>query len=255
MRWDAYVDDNVSGVTPEGANRPMSYAQVIGVVNATVSSRATASSRAAGGLPAEVAANWRTKPPGTVDVEFGFSCMGYEIAGGWGARIAQTETEPERDTIVLVGDGSYLMLNSDLYSSVLTGKKLIVIVCDNGGFAVIHKLQVGTGNAPYNNLIKDCAGVVAPFAVDFAAHARALGAEAETVGSLAELKEAFARAKSSKRTYVISLKVDPYDGWTTRRPRMVGNRRTRSLRPAASRRGQAHDREIPEDSPACGRLA
>ena len=141
--------------------------------------------------------------------------MGYEIAGGWGARIAQTETEPERDTIVLVGDGSYLMLNSDLYSSVLTDKKLIVIVCDNGGFAVIYKLQVGTGNAPYNNLIKDCAGVAAPFAVDFAAHARALGAEAETVGSLAELKEAFARAKRSKRTYVISLKVDPYDGWTT----------------------------------------
>ena len=212
--WDAYVDDNVCGVTPEGANRPMSYAQVIGVVNALCHERDRIVT-AAGGLPAEVAANWRTKQPGTVDVEFGFSCMGYEIAGGWGARIAQTETEPERDTIVLVGDGSYLMLNSDLYSSVLTDKKLIVIVCDNGGFAVIHKLQVGTGNAPYNNLIRDCAGVATPFAVDFAAHARALGAEAEAVGSLAELKEAFARAKSSKRTYVISLKVDPYDGWTT----------------------------------------
>ena len=142
--WDAYVDDNVSGVAADGANRPMSYAQVIGVVNALCHPRDRIVT-AAGGLPAEVAANWRTKSPGTVDVEFGFSCMGYEIAGGWGARIAQVESEPERDTIVLVGDGSYLMLNSDLYSSVLTDKKIIVIVCDNGGFAVIHKLQVGHG--------------------------------------------------------------------------------------------------------------
>jgi 3D-(3,5/4)-trihydroxycyclohexane-1,2-dione acylhydrolase (decyclizing) len=212
--WDAYVDENVSGVGADGANRPMSYAQVIGVVN-KLSHERDRIVTAAGGLPAEVTANWRTKSPGTVDVEFGFSCMGYEIAGGWGARIAQSETEPDRDTIVLVGDGSYLMLNSDLYSSVLTNKKIIVIVCDNGGFAVIHKLQVGTGNVPYNNLIKDCRGVEAPFSVDFAAHARALGAEAETIGSLDELRQAFARAKSSKRSYVISLKVDPYDGWTT----------------------------------------
>ena len=211
--WDAYVDDNMSGVTTEGANRPMSYAQVIGVVNAQCHERDRIVT-AAGGLPAEVTANWRTKSPGTVDVEFGFSCMGYEIAGGWGARIAQVESEPERDTIVLVGDGSYLMMNSDLYSSVLTDRKIIVIVCDNGGFAVIHKLQVGTGNAPYNNLIKDCRGVEAPFSVDFAAHARALGADAETVGSLAELRQALARAQRSRRTYVISLKVDAYDGWT-----------------------------------------
>jgi 3D-(3,5/4)-trihydroxycyclohexane-1,2-dione acylhydrolase (decyclizing) len=212
--WDAYVDDNVSGVASDGANRPMSYAQVIGVVNALCEPRDRIVT-AAGGLPAEVAANWRTKSPGTVDIEFGFSCMGYEIAGGWGARMGQAENEPERDTIVFVGDGSYLMLNSDLYSSVLTGKKLIVILCDNGGFAVIHKLQVGTGNAPYNNLIKDCHDVAAPFGVDFAAHARALGAEAEAVDSLAELREAFGRAKAAKRTYVICLKVDPYEGWTT----------------------------------------
>jgi 3D-(3,5/4)-trihydroxycyclohexane-1,2-dione acylhydrolase (decyclizing) len=211
--WDAYVNNNVSGVTAAGANRPMSYAQVIDVVNDLCHPRDRIVT-AAGGLPAEVTANWRTKSPGTVDVEFGFSCMGYEIAGGWGARIAQCESEPERETIVLVGGGSYLMLNSDLYSSVLTGKKFIVIVCDNGGFAVIHKLQAGTGNAPFNNLIRDCRGVEEPFAVDFAAHARSLGAEAETVESVAELSEAFARAKAAPRTYVISLKVDAYEGWT-----------------------------------------
>jgi 3D-(3,5/4)-trihydroxycyclohexane-1,2-dione acylhydrolase (decyclizing) len=100
---------------------------------------------AAGGLPAEVTANWRTLDIGTVDVEFGFSCMGYEIAGGWGARIAQGDPEPDRDTIVFVGDGSYLLMNSDIYSSVLTQKKLIILVLDNGGFAVINKLQNNTG--------------------------------------------------------------------------------------------------------------
>ena len=211
--WSAYVDENVRPLDRAGANRPMSYAQVIGAVNEVCDGRDRIVA-AAGGLPAEVTANWRTKSVGTVDVEFGFSCMGYEIAGGWGARIAQAESEPDKDTIVFTGDGSYLLLNSDIYSSVLTGKKLIVIVCDNGGFAVINKLQNNTGNVSFNNLIKDCNIAVEPFAVDFEAHARAMGAEAETVHSIADLKLAFARAKKASRTYVISLKVDAFDGWT-----------------------------------------
>lgn len=211
--WDLYVDENVASVTTSGANRPVSYAQVIGAVNALCHPRDRVVA-AAGGLPAEMAANWRTKGVGTVDIEFGYSCMGYEIPGGWGARIAQAEDEPERDTIVFVGDGSYLMQNSDLYSSVLTRKKLIVLVCDNGGFAVIRKLQTGSGNAPFNTLIADSHGVDEPFAVDFAAHARAMGAQAESVESVAELKEAFGRAKASTRTCVIVIKVDAFEGWT-----------------------------------------
>ena len=211
--WNAYVDENIRPVTPEGGNRPMSYAQVIGAVNALCDpeDRIVA---AAGGLPAEVTANWRTRSIGSVDVEFGFSCMGYEIAGGWGARLGQMETQPDKDCIVFTGDGSYLLLNSDIYSSVLTGRKLIVVVCDNGGFAVINKLQNNTGNASFNNLIKDCNLAVEPFAVDFEAHARAMGARAETVHSIAELKAAFKRAKASDRTYVISLQVDAFEGWT-----------------------------------------
>ena len=153
--WNAYVDENISPQTTEGSNRPMSYAQVIGAINALCDPRDRIVA-AAGGLPAEVTANWRTKSLGSVDVEFGYSCMGYEIAGGWGARIAQMENEPEQDTIVFTGDGSYLMMNSDIYSSVLTAKKLIIIVCDNGGFAVINKLQNNTGNVSFNNLIADC---------------------------------------------------------------------------------------------------
>ena len=206
--WNAYVVKNTAP-----GNRPNSYAQAIGVVNALCHPRDRVVA-AAGGLPAEVTANWRTLGLGTVDVEFGFSCMGYEIAGGWGARIAQSENEPDRDTIVFCGDGSYLLMNSDIYSAALTGKKLIVLVLDNGGFAVINKLQNNTGNESFNNRIKDCPTVADPFAVDFEAHARAMGADAETVANPAALAEAFRRAKASKRTSVIVMQVDPYEGWT-----------------------------------------
>ena len=208
-KWDAYVAKNVS----YGDNRPNSYAQAIGVVNALCDKRDRVVA-AAGGLPAEVTANWRTLDFGTVDVEFGFSCMGYEIAGAWGARIAQSEREPDRDTITFCGDGSYLLLNSDIYSSVLSSKKIIALVLDNGGFAVINKLQNNTGNESFNNLIADCPTIIDPFAVDFEAHARAMGANAETVENAAELAEAFRRAQASHRTSVIVMKVDPYVGWT-----------------------------------------
>lgn len=207
--WDAYVADNVS----HGNNRPNSYAQAIGVVNELCDPRDRVVA-AAGGLPAEVTANWRTLDIGTVDVEFGFSCMGYEIAGGWGARIAQAEREPGSDTIVFTGDGSYLLMNSDIYSSVLSAKKLIILVLDNGGFAVINKLQNNTGNESFNNLIADCPTIPEAFAVDFEAHARSMGAIAETVANPAELGEAFKRAKAADRTYVICMQVDAYEGWT-----------------------------------------
>jgi len=170
---------------------------------------------AAGGLPAEVTANWRTLEPGTVDVEFGFSCMGYEIAGAWGARIAQAELEPERDTVSFCGDGSYLMLNSDLYSAVLSEKKLIVLVLDNGGFAVINKLQNNMGQDSFNNLIADTPTATHQHRVDFEAHARAMGAEAVTVANAEELGEAFEQAKAATTTQVIVMQVDPYEGWTT----------------------------------------
>ena len=208
-KWDAYVSDNISVVN----NRPNSYAQAIGVVNAICDQRDRIVA-AAGGLPAEVTANWRTLDIGTVDVEFGFSCMGYEIAGAWGAKIAQSQNEPEKDTISFCGDGSYLMLNSDIYSSVLSNKKLIIILLDNGGFAVINKLQNNTGNESFNNLISDCPTINEPFNVDFEAHATSMGAMAETVSNPHELANAFHRAKASDKTYVIVMKVDPYEGWT-----------------------------------------
>ena len=208
-KWDIYVAENTTA-----GNRANSYAQAIGVVNDLCDPRDRVVA-AAGGLPAEVTANWRTLSLGTVDVEFGFSCMGYEIAGGWGARIAQSQREPDKDTIVFCGDGSYLMLNSDIYSSVLTNKKLIILVLDNGGFAVINKLQNNTGNESFNNLIADTPTAPNPFTVDFEAHAASMGANAETVANPGELAEAFQRAKAADKTSVIVMKVDPYEGWTT----------------------------------------
>jgi 3D-(3,5/4)-trihydroxycyclohexane-1,2-dione acylhydrolase (decyclizing) len=207
--WNDYVEKNTNL-----KNGPSSYAQAIGVINANCDPRDRIVA-AAGGLPAEVTANWRTLGVSTVDVEFGFSCMGYEIAGGWGARIAQSEKESENDTIVFTGDGSYLLMNSDIYSSVLTQKKMIILVLDNGGFAVINKLQNNTGNESFNNLISDTPTAVNQVRVDFEAHAKSLGALSETVESPSGLADAFLRAKSANETYVIVMKVDPYDGWTT----------------------------------------
>lgn len=181
---------------------PASYADVIRAVNdlAQPDDYVVA---AAGGLPGELNVNWRAKGVGTFDCEYGFSCMGYEIAGAWGARMARREGE----VICFVGDGSYLLMNSELLSSVLSGHKLIVVLCDNGGFAVIERLQLAQGGASFNNMLP--AGV----AVDWVAHARALGCEAESAATIAELEDAFARARHSDRTTVIAIATAP-DVWT-----------------------------------------
>ncbi|MBV9636592.1 MAG: 3D-(3,5/4)-trihydroxycyclohexane-1,2-dione acylhydrolase (decyclizing) [Methylobacteriaceae bacterium] len=201
--WNRMVED---AVRPTNAEIP-SYAQVIGAINAACGERDVVVS-AAGGIPGEMTKVWRVKGPDTFDCEFGFSCMGYEIAGGWGKAMA----DPDRDIIVLTGDGSYLMMNSDIYSSVLTGHKLIIVVCDNGGFAVINRLQNFKGGASFNNLIKD-SRVKQVFPVDFVRHAEAMGALARKVESLNELPAAMEWAKSTDRTTVISVVTDGFI-WT-----------------------------------------
>ncbi|MEH6577491.1 MAG: 3D-(3,5/4)-trihydroxycyclohexane-1,2-dione acylhydrolase (decyclizing) [Amphritea sp.] len=198
--WKALCAERAEVVGEETA----SYAQVVGAVNRLMEPGDTVLT-AAGGLPAELSMNWQNKEIGKIDIEFGFSCMGYEIAGGWGAKIAN----PDNDVVVLVGDGSYMILNSDIYSSVLCGHKMIVVVCDNGGFAVINKLQNNSGNESFNNLLKDCRRQSDEVArVDFAKHAEAQGAISEKVGSMADFDAAFARAKSADRTSVIVIDID-----------------------------------------------
>jgi 3D-(3,5/4)-trihydroxycyclohexane-1,2-dione acylhydrolase (decyclizing) len=201
--WNVTIDERTRSTNTDLP----SYAQVVGAVNRRAGEKDRVLT-AAGGLPGELTKNWKIKSPGTFDCEFGFSCMGYEIAGGWGAKMAT----PDAEVIVMVGDGSYLMMNSDIYSSVLTGHKLIIIVCDNGGFAVINRLQNFKGVPSFNNLLEDCR-IEKLVKVEFAKHAEAMGAIGEHVRSLADLERAIERAKAADRTSVIVIDTDP-NSWT-----------------------------------------
>ncbi len=201
--WNAAVDGYKAPT-----NAPVAtYGQIVGLVNDKAGARDTVIG-AAGGLPGELNKVWRAKSTNTVDIEYGFSCMGYEVAGGWGAAMA----DPTRDTIVMVGDGSYLIMNTDIYSSVLTGHKMIVVICDNGGYGVINRLQNFKGSASYNNLLKDC-NVKNLVGVDFEMHAKSMGAHARKVASLAELGSALDWAKTTDRTTVIVIENDAFV-WT-----------------------------------------
>jgi 3D-(3,5/4)-trihydroxycyclohexane-1,2-dione acylhydrolase (decyclizing) len=180
-----------------------SDAQVIGATMRAMGPNATVVC-AAGGLPGELHKLWETNAPGGYHLEYGFSTMGYEIAGGLGVKMAQ----PERDVVVMVGDGSYLMMNSEIAASVMLGVKLTIVVIDNGGYGCINRLQMATGGANFNNLLKDARHVELP-KVDFAAHAASLGAQSEKIAHLADLEAALARAKAAPRTAVVVIDADP----------------------------------------------
>ncbi len=202
--WDALLDGLQ---VPTNAPVP-TYAQVVHQVNLAAGEHDTLIA-AAGGLPGEVAKGWRVKAPHSFDLEFGFSCMGYEIAAGWGHAMARAG---DGVPIVMLGDGTYMMMNSDIYSTVLSGHKMIVIVCDNGGYAVISRLQQFKGVPGFNNLLKDCriTDKANPLHVDFAAHAAAMGAASRHVESLSDLAAALDWARGNDRTTVISIVTDAY---------------------------------------------
>ena len=132
--------------------------------------------------------------------------MGYEISGALGIKMAK----PDQEVIVFVGDGSYLLNNSDIYSSILYEKKLIIVVCDNSGHMVINRLQLAKGGKEYLCNLK-AARATNYVEVNYAAHAASMGAETETVISTSELEAAFLRAKQSKKTYVIVIKTHGYE--------------------------------------------
>lgn len=186
------------------ANALPSDAQVIGAV---ARNRATENSVllcAAGGLPGELHKLWPATSPGSYHMEYGFSCMGYEIAGGLGVKMAR----PDADVVVMVGDGSYMMLNQELATSVMIGKKITVVLLDNRGYGCINRLQMGTGGANFNNLLKDAYHEVMP-EIDFAKHAEAMGAIALKVASIAELEQALEDTKANERTTLIVIDTDP----------------------------------------------
>jgi 3D-(3,5/4)-trihydroxycyclohexane-1,2-dione acylhydrolase (decyclizing) len=181
-----------------------SDAQVIGAVTRSIDLEKAIGLCAAGGLPGEMHKLWPATAPGSYHMEYGFSCMGYEIAGGLGAKMAH----PEKDVVVMVGDGSYMMLNSELATSVMLGLKLNIVLLDNRGYGCINRLQMGTGGANFNNLLKDSYHEVMP-EIDFRAHAESMGAIAVKVASIAELEKAIADSRKNDRTTVFVIDTDP----------------------------------------------
>ena len=180
-------------------------AQVLGAVN-RVAGPDSVVVCAAGGLPGELQKLWRADRPYGYHLEYGYSCMGYEVAGGLGAKMAL----PEREVYVMVGDGSYLMLNSELATSVMLGHKITVVLLDNRGYGCINRLQQECGGAPFNNMLEDAlTGPDGLPDIDFAAHARALGATAEKVADLDGLEAALQRARASRKSYCIVIDTDP----------------------------------------------
>ncbi|WP_280350761.1 3D-(3,5/4)-trihydroxycyclohexane-1,2-dione acylhydrolase (decyclizing) [Nocardia abscessus] len=207
--WDAHIDE-LRAPTP---GTP-SYAQVVGAVN-DLSGPSDYVMTASGGLPGELVGGWRaTGGAPTMDVEYGFSCMGYELAGAWGAAMAHTDGV----VTTLLGDGSYLMLNSELFSAAFAGHPFVAVVCDNDGYAVIARLQEGQGGESFNNFYADCrTGHERPPRVDFAAHAAALGCSVFTASDLKAFRDAYARAraaaKAERRPAVLVVRTQPA-AWT-----------------------------------------
>ena len=225
--WDEHVDGLRRGVAPDGS---LTYAQVVGVVN-DASGPDDYVLTASGGMPGELHGGWRTggvEPGGgrtsgaTMDLEYGFSCMGYEVVAPWGAAMARELTHPDGLVTGLFGDGSYLMLNSELFSAAFSGHPYVAVLCDNGGYAVIHRLQTNQGAVGFNNLLADARGPGADGSVrvDFAAHARSLGCTVEDVPETAgvgELRAAYTRAReaatTSRRPAVVVCRTHPTT-WT-----------------------------------------
>lgn len=213
--WNAEVDR----VTHLGHEPILSQGEAIGIVNAASRAEDVVVC-AAGGLPGDLLKLWRTRRPGGYHLEYGYSCMGYEIAGGLGVKMAT----PDSEVYVMVGDGSYLMLSAEILTSVQEGFKLTIVLLDNHGFACIHGLAGICGEANHFNDFRfrdprtgRLEGDVLP--IDFAANAASLGARVLTAKTRPELEWALEEAKGIDRTTVIVCEVDPsaavpgYESW------------------------------------------
>ena len=213
--WDAAVD----GIRAVKDADNLTQANVIGMVNAASGPRDVVVC-AAGGMPGDLLKLWRPVDPKGYHLEYGYSTMGYEIAGGLGVKMA----DPSREVYVMVGDGSYLMLHTEIVTSLEEERKLTIVVVDNGGFQCIRNLQISTGSPPYGNELRfrnpETGILDGPYIpIDFAANAASLGAVATRATSEAELREALQRAKRETRTVVIHVPVQKhanvpgFDSW------------------------------------------
>jgi len=200
--WFAKVDPLT--YAPSDSNALATDMQVIGAVQRSAGDNSVVMC-AAGTMPGELHKLWKANRPMSYHMEYGFSCMGYEIAGAMGIKMA----EPERDVLCFTGDGTYMMANSEIATAAMMGVSFTVIVTDNRGFGCINRLQMGTGGAEFNNLLKDAVHET-PSAIDFAAHAASMGATSVKVSSISELEQALAKRGDITGPYVIVIDTDPY---------------------------------------------
>ena len=200
--WFAKVDPLTDA--PSDSNALATDMQVIGAVQRSAGDNSVVMC-AAGTMPGELHKLWKANRPMSYHMEYGFSCMGYEIAGAMGIKMA----EPERDVLCFTGDGTYMMANSEMATAAMMAVSFTVIVTDNRGFGCINRLQMGTGGAEFNNLLKDAVHET-PSAIDFAAHAASMGATSVKVSSISELEEALAKRGDVTGPYVIVIDTDPY---------------------------------------------
>jgi 3D-(3,5/4)-trihydroxycyclohexane-1,2-dione acylhydrolase (decyclizing) len=202
-----------------GAGGLLSQAAVMAIVNEAVGEEAVVIN-AAGSMPGDLLKLWRSRDPQSYHVEYGFSCMGYEVAAGLGVK----QAEPEREVVVFVGDGSYLMMNSEIVTAVAEGLRFTIVLVENGGFQSIHGLQRAVGVPSFTNERRArnprSGRLDGPtVAVDFVRHAEAMGALAIAASSAQELREALTQALAEPRVRVIVVPTDPdarvpnFDGW------------------------------------------
>ncbi len=200
--WFGKVDPLTDA--PRDGNALPTDMQVVGAVQRAAGEN-TVAMCAAGTMPGELHKLWKSNRAGSYHMEYGFSCMGYEIAGAMGIKMA----EPERDVICFTGDGTYMMANSEMATAAMMGIDFTVVVTDNRGFGCINRLQIGTGGAEFNNLLDHAVGGENS-KIDFAAHAASMGATSVKVSTIAEMEEALANRSEIKGPYVVVIDTDPY---------------------------------------------
>lgn len=198
--------DKVDKLTdaPSDTNALPTDMQVIGAVQRSAN-KDTVAMCAAGTMPGELHKLWKASRPGSYHMEYGFSCMGYEVAGAMGIKMAA----PDRDVICFTGDGTYMMANSEMATAAMMGISFTVVVTDNRGFGCINRLQKSTGGAEFNNLLVHTFHEQ-PSAIDFASHAASMGATSAKVGSIEELEVALGKRDTITGPYVIVIDTDPY---------------------------------------------
>jgi len=200
--WFGKVDPLTEA--PKDGNVLPTDMQVVGAVQRSATEE-TVAMCAAGTMPGELHKLWKANKPGAYHMEYGFSCMGYEVAGAMGVKMA----EPERDVICFAGDGTYMMANSEMATAVMLGISFTTVITDNRGYGCINRLQMGTGGAEFNNLLAHSTGGENSN-IDFAAHAGSMGATSVKVSTIAELEAALAKRHDINGPYVVVIDTDPY---------------------------------------------